>query len=1550
MKMTKHLLTLSLLAAAVVFASCRNPLLSVGLGDKVDILPPGISIVPSDGVQNGAYVHGVVTVTGEVSDDVGVSSVTWMFADDATSTVSPTETATLDAGKTSWSFVLDTTQAGALWADGEKTFTITVTDGAGKSTETRMLLIFDNTAPSGTFLDPADGAPVYGTVTVRGANSDNTSLVKVQVRIGRTTSADADTGFLDITGSKYNWTRTFVANDYANAGYATFNAADGTWTLPIYLRVYDYAGNVSTNEPSDPADPLYPDDLHSTYGDALSFDPLKVPSYHLIVDLDRDKPTASIQTPRDGSNVAGIVIASGSCFDESPGLEKVQIRIMALEDDGDEIGYVTPAGAGIGGDGWVPGDTTLSGGAYWQISLNENESLYDVTDAVGDPYYGLGKDHNGRLRIDIRPVDGNGKEGNIQTVTFKLDQSIPRLENPVIQRDGETGWELAHDYLYVRGTFILKARVSDDVSVESIKLSLDGGSSYGANLIGTYTTPDGMNAYWLEVPIDTLTDTQIPASIRGAGKSGLLGVAVKVQDNASPAPYVNTWFVTLNLDNAPPTVAYTGAAPMDIHGDIGEASAQLMGTATDAGAVGGIDTVEVYLVKGSSVIDLTNGGLVAKETAAFGDYTTDEDCKLVIDWDSDWTADARELQQIGSDVEWRAQLDTDSNNFPDGDVTINFVAWDRAGNPVRGTRAGFIRNRVPVITSVTVGTDLNDDGDTLDTDERTTYNPARPITARNDSLYLKINSSTVDKNTPFTYSIVCTSPAIAHEFSDASGVADITISSWAFAEDGANTFILKITDAVGIEVSTPVTVNIDNVDDEDPTIEVLPIAAPADLLDWDGNPVAGHIEAVGISQYDNAIPDADVSGTVMVRGTAHDNIRIDEITLSIDGGAAVRVAYWNATALAVEVPYQAVFHITGQDLTDDGHDIAWAFMWNTASIATVAKKDVVLAFEATDSSANDSVNGERTRQYDVVPYLTGLTTAISGLISADFARSALGHYPVRAGETITVSGYNLKPTMAGIAGGSSDVRIVSAANRNTEGKTGRGLVYGGVGSPYTSFTADISTLTADPSIGSGYLVVWVNGVPSLNARSGRSNAETNFVSQTGTDERWLSVWARTVFKTDVPAAPNANHASYPSMTMNGNTPWFAYVNNVQGYGIAEYWNGTTETKIYETWDLFTHTAIDRNASGSYAALYDINVVWHGTYNPGDLGGILTSFFYTPANSLWGSTCQYYRDYHVWLDNLYKVGNTAVLGRYQYPDLRVTGTNAVTNVYYSVYDAIDDKVIVRAYKVGTNNSSVAGSKITDNTVNGAASPDLYTNMPQYRADGGWPTYADASGTNNQRFNDSSMNSGKSPTGAYTIDTGAGPWTAVGGTSAGVALVAWYDTDANALKYAYNTAADVSGGGSFGGTRILDTYCGGDFVDIAVDSADHIHIAYHDSYSGDLMYVYLASYDAAPQGPYVVDSYLTVGNKAGIGVSSAGAPFITYKGMGNTAKAAWLVGSRGDGADAAGKFNGTWEVQVLPAKIVDNDTNRFCIGVDSSTLPVVGYTNDGIEYLRRLADLP
>jgi hypothetical protein len=1538
--------------ALLSLSTCKNPLTTVGLGSKVDILPPGIRIIPSAGVQNGAYVRGAVTIVGESSDDAAVASVSWRFTDTASGAGSSPSAATLDSSKKSWNVVLNTVQPGPLFTDGEKDFVFTVTDESGKTADTRMLLIFDNTAPTASFVSPQNGATIYNQVTIRGSGSDNTRLERVELRIGKTGTGSGD-GFFAITGSLYDWSKDFLANDYANLSQAN-DRGDGTWDLPIFCRVYDVAGNIATNEPSSPADPLYPAALVATYGSALVFDPTKVPVFNLVIDLDRDKPTITIQTPKDGSNTAGTVAVSGTCFDENPGMDKVEIQISALRDDDSLIGYVKPDGSAVvPASSWIVVPWTGGQRSYWQQNINENEKLYNVG-APGGAYPGETL-HHGRIQISVRPTDLGGKVGNVQTVKFRLDNSIPRLENPRITLNGAD--VPAQDYLYAKGTIRFKAKARDDQAVTSIRISLDGGSSYGSDLIGSgYVTQNAVNDFDIDYPIDTLSHPQIPPAILAA-KCGLLTIGVKIQDNTTPAPYANTWFVTVNLDNLFPAVSYTGTSgnghdPMALSGNK-TSSSQVMGTSLDSGSVSGIDKIEVYLARnsGTKVIDLTTGSLVNAESAPFGDppasapYTTSPNCEAVIDWTKIGVIDNMALIQNGSNVDWWAKLD--STLIADGSVDIHFVAWDKAGNAVHGMQAGFIKNKVPVISSVSVGTDLNANG-LVDAGEITTYNPASPITARNDRLYIRINTTETGYNIPFSYSIkYAGSPTDATNYSDASGVAVIN-SAGKFGGDGnGKVFTVSITDLVGITVQQDMTVNIRNTDAQAPIVGVNPISAPADLLDWNSIAQPGHIESAAISRYDNAgTTDADVSGTVMVRGTAHDNVRIDAISLSIDGGAAFQVAHWGASGLVADV---ADFHIATETLSDSGHDVTWDYKWDTSTITTVAKNNVVLSFTATDHSANPSTPG--TRQYDVVPYITQLDTAITGYISKDFNRSALGKYPVRTGETITIKGYNLKAAVTGVGGGASDVRIVGAANRDNASKTGRGLSFAGVASPYTSMTATVSTIATDASIGSGYLVVWVNGVPSINALSGRSNAETNFVSASGTDERWLTIWDRTVFKTTYAAvAPNANHAAYPSMLINANTPLFAYVNNVQGYGLAEYWNGTTETKIYENWDLFTFTALGLNGAGLRAALYDINVCQTGTDFVGDKGGITVNLFYNPPDTTWNGTTYYFRDYNVWLDNLYKTGNLAVLDRYQFPDIKIIGDGARSSVFFSVYDRIDDKVIFRSFRVGTDQAWVgSANRITDGTVGGSPSTSVYTNLPQYNQNNTFPTYVDASGTNNTRFGQNN-NSGKSPTGAYTVGTGTGNWTAVAATSGGVALVVYYDVAANQLKYVYHTSPDANGNGSFSSPIVLDGLCGGDFVDMVVDSADHIHIAYHDSYAGDLKYVYLDTYASAPSGPYVVDSYLNIGNKAGIAVSASGTPYITCKGMGNTAKAAWLVGARGNGVDGSDKFNGTWEVQVLPTSIIDNDTNRFCIGVDSSSLPVVGYTNDGIEYIRRLADLP
>src|SRR6056297_1012261 len=102
------------------------------------------------------------------------------------------------------------------------------------------------------------------------------------------------------------------------------------------------------------------------------------------------------------------------------------------------------------------------------------------------------------------------------------------------------------------------------------------------------------------------------------------------------------------------------------------------------------------------------------------------------------------------------------------------------------------------------------------------------------------------------------------------------------------------------------------------------------------------------------------------------------------------------------------------------------------------------------------------------------------------------------------------------------------------------------------------------------------------------------------------------------------------MALNGDTPAFAYVNNVEGYGQARYFDGTVDKQIYDNWDLFTFTGLDFNAEGNHGTLHTINVVNgnYGDYNSGNYGGVLTSFYYDVPGHAWNS-CYDFKDNHIW---------------------------------------------------------------------------------------------------------------------------------------------------------------------------------------------------------------------------------------------------------------------------------------------------------------------------------
>lgn len=607
-------------------------------------------------------------------------------------------------------------------------------------------------------------------------------------------------------------------------------------------------------------------------------------------------------------------------------------------------------------------------------------------------------------------------------------------------------------------------------------------------------------------------------------------------------------------------------------------------------------------------------------------------------------------------------------------------------------------------------------------------------------------------------------------------------------------------------------------------------------------------------------------------------------------------------------------------------------------------------------------------QVDVVPYIAKITTSLDILLGEDYNRSANGKYPVRVRtmapasyETILVNGFNLYPTNLA-AGALSDIRL----SKDPDGydasyttKVGSGLAGSGVDADFISLNTTIQ------ATGSGFLTVITNGVPSINninQNITENNTEPSLLQSSLNDDRYLSLWDFTPLRENA-AAPKARNAIYPSMVIAGTTPQFAYVNNAGGYGLAEFWSGAVEQKIYENWDLFTFTSLALNADNNRAALYDINVVQTGTDFIGDKGGITVNFFYNPPNTTWNGTTYFYRDYNVWLDNLYRSGNLAVLDRYLFPTIKLVGTNSLSHVFYSVYDSIDDRIIFRYFRIGTDQAAVGGgnvanaNKITDTATN------LYLNkndLNQSNQNATWPTYTD-SATNNQRFAQNN-NSGNTNAGQYfATGLGVGAHSAVAGISTGAstarAILVYYSSNKLYYVYATNDANTT-----WSAAVELDSNIGGDYVSMVVDKDGHVHIAYQDSFAGDVKYIYIPTYSApATRKKVTVDAYLTIGEKLTLTVpSTSNTPYLAYKGLGNTSKIAWYSGTPDvatlvDGINAQGELDGAWEVQVMPTRIVDSDTNRYSIGVGTDGKPVVGYSNNqsgskGIEYLTGLSELP
>lgn len=783
-------------------------------------------------------------------------------------------------------------------------------------------------------------------------------------------------------------------------------------------------------------------------------------------------------------------------------------------------------------------------------------------------------------------------------------------------------------------------------------------------------------------------------------------------------------------------------------------------------------------------------------------------------------------------------------------------------------------------------------------------------------------------------------------------------------------------------------------DNVPPEAKIIPFhwTSASDNSLYENSAKNGHIElekdwekAPGYdSTKDEFDKDPKVSGKIVLTGTAYDNKMLKEIKVKMDGfkfataaqadsdnpaaGEYVTVAEykegsdanktysWSANNNSHKgslTDYGWEFFVDTDDLGQSGHTVSWKLYLDTenaTAFADVAKTDCAFIVQAVDASGSTGteksddtgttntaytyeagVLKDRDANYtsyyrmDVVPYITGIETLLARNAGTEVARSAKGYYSVYAGETITISGFNLKKGKTApvlYIGDSNTALTTSAANSsktNVIAKVESAAVSGEVKISVSSVVS-LNNQNASPIFTAGATDADSNSSAMYNSMANTTN------NKRLTDDVKLYVWENGFFKQDV-------RINAPTMKMDSDGNYYMiYDNNtrefdgteVYGFQLVLTKNETKGGYIDGSYNKFHNTAI---------AIYNGNPYGAATNTDRVNNNSARFKYYTWAGR---SANSYDRGAYQKTETGYSLEMAYNAGTQRYDINRVPTPKMVAdsngNMYMSYFDANHSKNPVKfRYGNGLKQNADATYMLeSDNRLNYQYS----STAPSFHV------VADDSMT-------------------YK----GGKYSAVGVTSGGVAVIAWYDASARRLVYSYNTAPNtpVYGEAWQSNAQVIDDSYAGQYVDLFVDSNDGIHIAYYVNSSGDLKYAYLPSYDFEltdenrANHVVTVDAYLSAGTNITIntkeetvGSTTYIVPYIAYQNASfiqttSPIRVAWLPKAieKGEkGADqtvpagAVGNFfTEGWEVVAVPTTNIPTES-MVCSGVPTGKAGGIG----------------
>ncbi|MEL3905794.1 MAG: hypothetical protein P1P65_02010 [Treponema sp.] len=537
---------------------------------------------------------------------------------------------------------------------------------------------------------------------------------------------------------------------------------------------------------------------------------------------------------------------------------------------------------------------------------------------------------------------------------------------------------------------------------------------------------------------------------------------------------------------------------------------------------------------------------------------------------------------------------------------------------------------------------------------------------------------------------------------------------------------------------------------------------------------------------------------------------------------------------------------------------------------------------------------------NVVPYITEIETALKGAdgsVKGAFSRASTGEYPVRAGESIKVKGFNL-------AGGT---------------------VHLGTGNLGTT----LHNVSISDSHTSGELKVTVGTVDSINNKVDIAkpyNLEGNGINNDILNaKRKLFVWKM---------EPIINNSAMdsPQFVMDSKSNYYLVFGNLKSFGsgsgamrLSTKINTDSKDDWEKSYSKFHNTVIAYDTNGKpYLASTNTDRASNSTS--------FTFCFQAPSgNSNYdvGKNKTRLENCDNQQTNVYDVN------RAQIPKMAVKGGGTPA----------DPAKIALVY-FDKNVKDDAPLKFRYGTVTGTESWTGTVPNPRIAVTGGIAVNVDSNGGGSDPSGPSSGSAvGYEIVANSSSSFKAGQYAGVALTASNRAIVVWYDAENSKLMYSFRDLGNSYTAPASGGERKTAEWQanaveidGGAplYVDIALDDEENLHIGYYSSSLGGVKYAYLSK-DKVTGGSKpttadfklaVVDTFMNPGTylkigarKETVGTEQKQVPYITYYhngfyGSANAARMAWLKeGVASDGSVKTGvnegKFTGEWTVMTVPA---------------------------------------